>query len=142
MLNFFEHFDTSKIIMSSTVKNNTISSSGSSSSASTSVVIPNNQNSTPTSNTTPAFYFNTQALNVTNIIQSPQPSHNSNAVMTTPTVTPAVANISSATATNVTINNSTNSNIHEEKVYKKEKQILVEFDTKTKGKFSFCLLFF
>lgn len=139
MLQFFEHFDRDQAVMSSTTtKNSTISSSGSSSSASTTNMPASNQNSTPNSatNSTPSFYFNSQP-NVSTSPQAQQPAsgiinYNILANLTNTPLSPQTTQ-SPSTTPGVATNNSNSSILHEEKVYKKEKQILVEFDTKTKG---------
>ncbi len=129
MINFFEHFDNPNKIMSSSTKTpSTISSSGSSSSASTNQTQPAGQLNTPTS--IPALY--TQLNNSTSC-QSP--SFNANGPGTPNLATSQVINNSNLICTPTTVTTNTNTSIlHEEKVYKKEKQILVEFEAKTKGK--------
>jgi hypothetical protein len=142
MLHFFKHFDSEKKIMSSTVaKNSTISSSGSSSSASTSNLPGSNQNLTPTSTTNSSpFFLNPQQ----NVPSSPQQMNTSYNILNNLTNTPLNPLPTSVNASSTTpgVNNSSSSILHEEKVYKKEKQILVEFDTKTKGKLYFFITIF
>lgn len=133
MLQFFEHFDREKSVMSSTTtKNSTISSSGSSSSASTANMPASHQNSTPNSatNSTPSFYFN-QQQNVPTSPHAHQPSNGTSYnILANLTNTPLNPQQTQSPSTTPGVNNSNLSMSH---VYKKEKQILVEFDTKTKG---------
>lgn len=134
MLNFFEHFDNQKLIMSSTgVKNSTISSSGSNSSASTNQMSTMNQNSTPTSSNPPSFYFNAQQTVSGNSTQNSQIINNPSHTPNTPTLSTSVNTNTSTYTPTIAVNNNSNTSIpHEEKIYKKEKQILVEFESKTK----------
>ena len=109
--------------MNSSLKINTNSSSSGNSMASNA-----NLSSTPTSIIPPTFYFNSnataQTLSNSTGQMSQQPTTYSGSVSNTPTTT---------TTTAAATTNSNSSIMHEEKVYKKEKQILVEFDSKTKG---------
>jgi len=115
---------------SSTKTSSTISSSGSSSSASTNQIQSAGQTSAPTG--LPGLYSH-----ISNSPGCQSPSLTSNNGPGTPTQTTSQLGMSNSNVSytpNTATNNTNTSILHEERVYKKEKQILVEFDAKTKGK--------